>query len=277
MDPSLVQLLHRVVQPIHSFVYFAPEPALEYAALGYDVDGGYFAGRGAALGPVSAAVITATFFNFAPDKVTAGTPLGWTRADTDAIQQARYRAVGAALGRLTPGVLSEAVIAEATNLCEQVCDRVGYEGKPLAAGNCAAVLTDDSLVRLWQLLTVVREWRGDAHIAVLTSEPLSALEALVLEGTRSLPVALLRATRGWPDDAWDDTVSRFARLGLVTDDGELTPAGNQRREDIEQRTDRASAPLWETIGDEASTRLHHLLVPLRTAIVDNGGFGRRRS
>ncbi|MDQ6696847.1 MAG: hypothetical protein M3Z46_05255 [Actinomycetota bacterium] len=277
MDPSLAQKLHQVIQPVHSFIYFAPEPALGYAELGYAVDGGYFAGRGAALGPVSAEVIAATFFNFCPDKVIAGTPPDWTRADTEAIQQARYRAVGAALERLASGVLSAAEVAEASDLCQQVCDGIGYEGKPLAAGNRAAVLPEDPLVRMWQLLAVVREWRGDAHVAVLSSEPLTALEALVLEGNRSLPVALLKLTRGWPDDAWDRTVARFAARGLATDDGELTDAGTQLRAAIEERTDRASLPLWETIGEQASTRLHDLLLPLRTAILENGGFGSRRS
>lgn len=276
MEPSLAQKLHQVIQPVHSFVYFAPEPALGYAELGYAVDGGYFAGRGAALGPVSAEVIAATFFNFCPEKVAAGTPSDWTRADTDAIQQARYRAVGAALDRLAPGALSDEQITEASDLCQQVCDKIGYEGKPLAAGNRAAPLPDDPLVRLWQLLAIAREWRGDAHVAVLTSEPLTALEALVLEGSRSLPVPLLKATRGWPDDGWDRAQATLAARGLVTDDGELTDAGNQLRDDIEARTDRASLPMWESIGEEASIRLHDLLVPLRAAILDNGGLGRRR-
>jgi hypothetical protein len=276
MEPSLAQKLHQVIQPVHSFIYFAPEPALEYADLGYIVDAGYFAGRGAALGPVSSEVIAATFFNFCPDKVAAGTPPDWTRADTDAIQHARYRAVSAALGRLAPDAMSDAQITEASDLCQQVCDGIGYEGKPLAAGNRAAMLPEDPLVRLWQLLAIVREWRGDAHVAVLSSEPLSALEALVLEGSRSLPVALLKATRGWPDDQWDRTLTRLAERGLVTDDGDLTDAGNTLRAGIEQRTDRASLPMWETIGEAASDRLHDLLVPLRTAILDNGGFGKRR-
>lgn len=275
MDESVAQRLHQVIQPVHSFIYFAPEPASEYAALGYTTHAGYFAGRGAALGPVSAEVITATFFNFRHDTVAAGTPSDWTRADTDAIQQARYRAVGAALDRLASGVLSETEIAEATDLCQRACDRIGYEGKPLAAGNRSAPLPADPLVKLWQLLAVIREWRGDAHVAVLCAEPLTALEALVLESDRSLPVKLLKATRGWSQDEWSGTVERLAARGLVTSGGDLTDAGNRFRDAIEERTDRANLPLWETIGEEATIRLHDLLVPLRSAIVRNGGFARR--
>lgn len=276
VDGSISQRLHQVIQPVHSFIYFAPEAVAEYAELGYTQAGGYFAGRGAALGPVGAEVITATFFNFCPRTVAAGTPASWTRADTDAVQHARYRAVGAALARLAPGALSAEDVAEATEICRRICDRIGYEGKPLAAANRAAPLPDDPLVRLWQLVTVIREWRGDAHVAVLCAEPLSALEALVLEGNRSLPIALLKATRGWTDDEWADTVARLAARGDVTEAGELTDAGNARRDAIEARTDRANLPLWETVGEEASLRLHDLLVPLRTAIITNGGLGRPR-
>jgi hypothetical protein len=274
VDGSISQRLHQVIQPVHSFIYFAPEAASEYAALGYTQAAGYFAGRGAALGPVSAEVITATFFNFCPRTVSAGTPPSWIREDTDAVQQARYRAVRAALDRLAPGALSDAEIAEATDICRIICDRIGYEGKPLAAGNRAAPLPDDALVRLWQLVAVLREWRGDAHVAVLCAEPLDALEALVLEGNRSLPVGLLKATRGWSEDEWADAVARLAAQGLATESGELTEAGNKRRDAIEERTDQANLPLWETVGDEASNRLHDLLVPLRTAIIQNGGLGR---
>ena len=148
MDGSIAQKLHQVIQPVHSFVYFAPEPGAAYAELGYTAEGGYFAGRGAALGPVGAEVITAAFFNFCPDKVAAGTPMDWTRADTDAIQQARYQAVGAALERLAPGAMSDDEIAEASDLCQRVCDQIGYEGKALAAGNRAATLPTDPLVKL---------------------------------------------------------------------------------------------------------------------------------
>lgn len=274
MDASISQRLHQVIQPVHSFIYFAPEAANEYAALGYAAGMGYFAGRGAALGPVSAEVITATFFNFSPSTVAAAVPADWTRADTDAIQQARYRAVRAALDRLAPDALSAEQVADATEICRRACDTVGYEGKPLAAGNRAAPLPEDPLVALWQLLAVMREWRGDAHIAVLCAEPLNALEALVLEGGRALPTALLKATRGWPEEEWASTIARLAEEGLVTSDGALTDAGNRRRDAIEQRTDVANLPLWETIGEEEALRLHDLLVPLRTAILQAGGLGR---
>jgi hypothetical protein len=274
VDSSIAQRLHQVVQPVHSFIYFAPEPAREYAALGHTVDAGYFVGRGAALGPVRAEVIAATFFNFCPAKVVAAVPSAWTRAETDAIQQARYRAVRAALHRLAPDALSDGEIAEATELGQRACDGISYEGKPLAAGNRAAPLPSDPLVALWQLLTVIREWRGDAHVAVLCSEPLTALEALVLEGGRSLPIGLLKATRGWSENEWAATIGDLAARGLVSADGSLTDAGNEVRDGIEARTDRANLPLWETLGDEASLRLHDLLVPLRTAIIESGGLGR---
>ncbi len=36
------------------------------------------------------------------------------------------------------------------------------------------------LLRLWQLVTILREWRGDAHIGLLVAEPLDGCECTVV-------------------------------------------------------------------------------------------------
>ena len=51
---------------VHGFIYFTPEATEEYDALGLPSTHHYFASRGAALGPVPADVIVATFYNFNP-------------------------------------------------------------------------------------------------------------------------------------------------------------------------------------------------------------------
>ncbi|HMC69915.1 MAG TPA: hypothetical protein VKJ07_12240, partial [Mycobacteriales bacterium] len=63
-DPNLARQAHRALEPIHTLVYFVPEAAERYAALG--VTGGmrgYFASRSAPLGLVPAEVVVATFYN----------------------------------------------------------------------------------------------------------------------------------------------------------------------------------------------------------------------
>ena len=65
-------------EPIHAVTYFTPESrsAFEQAGL-RGFWRGYFAGRAAPLGPVGAAVVTASFFGFAPALVARAIPGVW--------------------------------------------------------------------------------------------------------------------------------------------------------------------------------------------------------
>ncbi|MDY7101533.1 MAG: hypothetical protein S0880_10130 [Actinomycetota bacterium] len=277
MDPAIARRMHEVTGPVHGFVYFAPEAAEEYAALGVEGMAGYFASRAAAMGPVGPEMVVATFFNFCPDVVAAALPAAWAKADAADLQRARWRAAGRVLDRVASDVLAGDDLDEAVGLAARVCDGVGYEGKPLAAANRAQPLPDEPLVRLWQLVTTIREWRGDAHIAVLQAASVDAVEALVLHAaTGTVSEKVLKATRAWPDEAWQRAVVRLAERGLVDDTGAFTDAGRAFRADIEDRTDATSLPLWEAIGDESTARLDELLAPVARALVASGAFGRAR-
>ena len=72
MDLSAVHDVHMAINLAHRFVYFVPEAAEEYAALGVDGRGGYFGSRVAPLGAVPTSVVLATFYNFSPAAVNAG-------------------------------------------------------------------------------------------------------------------------------------------------------------------------------------------------------------
>lgn len=267
--------MQAVTSPVHGFIYFAPEAAEEYGAVGVEGTGGYFASRAAAMGPVGPAMVVATFFNFCPDVVGASMAGVWERVDPADLQEARWRAAGRVLDRVGSEALAGRELDEAIDLAEGVCDGVGYEGKPLAAANRALPLPDEPLVRLWQLVTIMREWRGDAHIAALQSTPLTAVEALVLHaGTGTVPVRFLKSSRAWPEDVWRATSEDLAARGLVDADGACTPDGTAFREEIEHRTDVASLPLWDAIGEGPTARLDELLVPVRDALVASGAFGR---
>jgi hypothetical protein len=93
--PSLktVARVHDITTMFHAFVYFAPESASEYRALGVGGPSRYFASRAAPFGPVSADVVIATFYNFSPDLVRAGIDGVWDVVPPDEMQRARWRAV----------------------------------------------------------------------------------------------------------------------------------------------------------------------------------------
>ena len=250
----------------HGFVYFAPEAATAYGAIGLLDHQQYFASRAAPLGAASAATVEATFFNFAPHRVQAAIPSAWEVTTPAAAQQARLDGVDAVFARIGGIGLSPAETDEATNLLRHMIDGVDFSGKPLAAGNRDVDLPADPHLSLWQLATVIREWRGDAHNAVLTATPVGAVEALVLHAaTGKVPMAALRDTRGWDEVVWAAAVASLHRQGLTEPDGSFTETGRAFRADIETRTDRACRPLVEAVGADGSARLTELLAQVGEA------------
>jgi hypothetical protein len=272
MDIKTVHDVHMAINLVHRLVYFVPEAAEEYAAIGVTGRAGYFASRAAPLGAVPAEVVLATFYNFSPRAVMAAMPGVWETAAPEALQAARFRVVQRALERVG-AQLSPQQIAEARALIDPVVAGLDLSGKPLAAGNAAVALPDDPLVALWQQVTVVREWRGDVHIALLIASEVGPCDCLVLQvGTGRFPMRLVQATRRWDDSEWAAAVGRLADRGWADADGALTPAGTEARESLEADTDRLCAPIWDPTGDTGAARLAELILPIHVAIEAAGTY-----
>jgi hypothetical protein len=262
MYRSVVHDLHMMINLVHRVVYFVPEAGEEYAALGVLGAGGYFGSRSAPMGAVPDEVIIATFYNFSPLAVTSAMAGVWETASPEALQAARFRVVGRALERI--GVaLSPDQIAEARSLIDPVVADLSPGGAPLAAANASVALPDDPLVALWQQLTVVREWRGDVHIATLVSNQVGPSDCLVLQvGSGRFPLRLAQATRRWDEAQWAAAVARLGQRGWMDADGGVTPAGLDERQLLENETDRLCEPIWEPIGESGAARLSELIAPI---------------
>ncbi|MEY2552480.1 MAG: hypothetical protein QOC57_340, partial [Ilumatobacteraceae bacterium] len=219
----------------------------------------------APMGAVPDEVIIATFYNFSPLAITSAMPGVWETASPESLQAARFRAVGRALQRI--GVdLSPEQVAEARSLIDPVVADLDLGGKPLAAANASVALPDDPLVALWQQLTIVREWRGDVHIATLVCNEVAPCECLVLQvSSGRFPMKLAQRTRRWSDDQWAATVARLGQRGWMDAAGGVTPAGLEERERLEAETDRLCEPIWKPIGDAGAARLSELIAPIHVA------------
>lgn len=268
-----VRRLGNTTNVIHGFIYFVPEAAEEYEKLGLTTfRSQYFGSRAAPMGPVGPELVLATFFNFSPDAVDEGIPLAWETTLPDALQAARLTAASRVLGRVAGSMTAEG-IAEATEISSAMVDGASMAGRPLAAANKAVELTGDALTQLWQLITVIREYRGDAHVAALTAAPVSAVEALVLHAaTGVVDRPRLQDTRGWSDEAWDDAVASLGERGFVDSTGAFTDEGRAFRESIETQTDHATQPMLDVVGDERVHRLCDLIEPLRNALIAEGVY-----
>lgn len=273
MDQAVVHKAHMAINLVHRLVYFVPEAGEEYAALGVKGAGGYFASRSAPMGAVTDQVVLATFYNFSPLAVLSAMPGVWDAASPENWQAARFRVVERALTRVAAD-LSTDQIAEARSLIDPVVAGLAVGGKPLAAGNAAVALPDDPLLALWQQLTVVREWRGDVHIAVLVNNELGPCECLVMQvGTGRFPLRIAQATRRWNETEWAAALGKLAEHGWADSDGSITPSGMALRDRLEAETDRLCAPIWEPVGDAGAARFTELIMPIHTAVDAAGTYG----
>ncbi len=276
--PDLIAVhdVHMAINLAHRFVYFVPEAGAEYEALGFAGRGSYFASRAAPLGAVPPAVILATFYNFSPAAVYSAVPGIWEAATPAAWQAARFRAAEAALRRVGVALDADAVV-EARALLDPVVAGADLAGKPLAAGNAALDLPDDPLTALWQQVTVLREWRGDAHIAVLQANEVDPCSCMVLQvGSGRFPLAVTKASRQWTDEEWAAAVDRLGARGWVAADGTLTATGAAERERIEAETDRLCAPLWIGRSEDELRRVVELITPIHAAMDAAGTFAALR-
>ncbi|MGW6012790.1 SCO6745 family protein [Streptomyces sp. NPDC055210] len=281
MDLEAVRGVGHAVSAAHLFTYLVPEGAQEAAELGVTDRGpAYLAFRSAAMGAVPWQVTLAAFYNFSPRAVRAMDGV-WDAAPPERWQAARFRAVGRAMRRV--GVrMTDGQLAEARALIDPVVAGADYAGKVLAAANASVALPPDPLVALWQQITVVREWRGDAHLVVLADNGIGPCDCLVLHtATGGLPAALVRTTRRWNDEEWAAATARLTARGWLSSEttqpgttvtATLTDTGRAARERIEAETDEHCAALWAPIGGAGARRLAALVAPITDAFTAAGTF-----
>jgi hypothetical protein len=266
----------RTLEPIHGMIYFAPEAAARYEALGLHGRSGYFASRSAPMGPVPAAVVVATFFNFEPRLVNESMDGVWDRTSPADLLDARLAAADEAIRRALPDGWDQAAMDEAADLARRAAEVAcaHREGRPLFAGHADLPWPTESHLVLWHAQTLLREFRGDGHIAELVVHDINGVEALVLHAaTGEVPRAALQATRRWDDAAWDATVDALAARGWLEADGTFTDEGRRVRDEIEAATDQLASAPYAAIGEAACTRLRELARPWSKAIVSGGFIG----
>jgi hypothetical protein len=265
MERQMWQLL----EPIHAVVYYAPEVFAEFAELGYAVDTrwpSYFALRSAPLGTPSAELVAAAFYSFNPRMVAAHIP---TTASQEDILWARLTGVDRALRGILGDLIDSPELAEAAGLAKKVAMAANTAGRPLAAANAALSWPTEPHLVLWHAATIIREHRGDGHVAALLTAGLDGCEALVsFAAVGAAPVEVF-ASREWSADDWAAARARLVERGWVDADGNATGTGKTARDEIEQVTDRLAAPPWRAIGPETG-RFAQLAMPVTMAVVRSG-------
>jgi len=264
----------RALEPYHAVTYFAPESRAATDAMGAKGGGmSYFGLRAAPLGRTPAGVVTALFYNFHPDRVARALPGAWAVAEPDRFLEARLASVDEALRRLLGDAVSSDELAEAAELAEEAALAAPTAGRALAAANAVLRRPAEPHLALWHAQTVLRESRGDGHVAALVAAGLDPCEALVVFAADGLVGAeALRDYRGWSSVEWSSAAGRLAARGLIDPSGGLTEHGAQLRAWVEDRTDSGAMTSWDALGERRCDRLLELVGPLVRMIIDGGAF-----
>jgi hypothetical protein len=270
---GMARRMWRALETLHMTVYFAPEPRDAYRRAGLRGGWmGYFASRSAAMGPVPAEVVVATFYNFHPRMVHRAIPDAWGFAPPERVLTARLEGADAALRRLLGPWAEGPAAAEAAALARRAVEGREVAGRPLFAAHAALPWPDPSHIALWHAATLYRELRGDGHVACLLADGVDGCEAHVLAAAAGqLPGAFLRQYRGWSEDDWAAASARLQARGWVEADGSLTGTGRAARDALEARTDTLAMAPWDHLGPAGCARLLELLEEPVRLIVAAGG------
>jgi hypothetical protein len=266
---STARRVWRLLEPIHGVTYFLPEALTAFQDAGLrGFWRGYFAGRSAPLGAVPPAPVLACFFSFAPAMVNRALPAVWDLISPELALVTRTAGASAALSRVDAeaGGLDGAGLAEANDLLDRALAGLDHAGRVLGAANAALERPDDPYARLWHAATVVREHRGDGHIAALVSAGLGACETIAWRCANDLDREVLQAARGWTDEEWASARQSLVARGWLDGSGQPTALGVEGFRDIEERTDVTAAPAWADVDVD---RLAELLTPLSQACAAN--------
>jgi hypothetical protein len=274
--------LAAALEPVIGQVFFAPECHAAYAELGFAPSPGkagivhlpdgpaYFTSRGSLLGQVRPGVVAAAFGVFKPEIVSAGVTLGWSLTDASTIFEARRMGAVAQLERVIGPAGEE--VTRASELLERAVAPLSVAGRPLFAG-LRSWWDDptDRWTRLFHLGDMLRECRGDAHVAAWSSAALDALEIGLLNDVyMGLPLRSYVRTRGWSEEDLAGGVERLREIGWLDGDA-LTDEGRDLREDIERATDLQMEPALEALGADLD-EVVGLLRPWGVAMREAGGY-----
>ena len=282
MDASLAaRTLGSLLEPVTGQVYFSPECHANYAALGFDASPGqasgvalpdgpaYFTSRGSVMGQVAGHVVAAAFGVFNPEVVVPCVALGWSRTDAATIGQARDDGAIGQLHRILGE--SPAGVDRVVEILRRTVEALRPEGRALFAGLRSQAIPDSPVGEMWRLGDMLREFRGDSHVAAWVSAGCDATEVgLLTELYWGLPMRTYSRTRAWTNEQFDAAHDRLRSRGLV-DDNAFTQDGREVREQIEIATDRQMLPALGALGDDRD-ELFDLLRPMGEAVRAAGGY-----
>jgi hypothetical protein len=261
--------MFELVEPIGALPYSADDPNEAMFALGFtDFWDTYFAGRAAPLGLVPAEVVDALFYNFAPGEVARHIPKVWDTTTPEAAIAARRAGCATALRRILGDVVATPAFARTTELLLRAGTSAPQEGRPMYAALRSLDVPEDVAERCFHAASLLREHRGDGHIAALVVEGVGGLEADALFALgNDIPAERFGRIHHLPGAQIAGVVDGLRARGLIGDDGWLTEEGRALHRRIEDRTDELAVVAYEHLPADELDELIAGLEPLQAPLL----------
>jgi hypothetical protein len=264
----MARRMFELVEPIGLIPYSADEPNETMFALGFtNFWDTYFAGRAAPLGRAPAEVVDALFYNFAPGEVARHIPKVWQTTTPEAALAARQAGCVKALQRILGDRVEDPEFARATELLLKAATSAPVEGRPMYAGLRALPIPDDVVAGMFHAGALLREHRGDGHIAALVTEGVGGLEAHALYAlAMDMPAEKFGRIHHLPPGQLAAVTGGMRERGLIGDDGWLSEHGRAVRQRVEDRTDDLAAKPYESLEPEELDELIVILEPMAAVL-----------
>jgi hypothetical protein len=267
--------MYELLEPICLVTFLADESNEEQAALGHRTYwDGYFASRAAPLGRVPAQVVHAAFYNFADGEAARHIPSAWETIPPEASLAARERGSAASLRRILGAeVAGSPGLVRAADLTTKAATGAPTAGRVMYAGMRTVAVPADPVARLWHSATMLREHRGDGHIAALVGAGIGGTESHVLSALDSgiHPPESFGRIQHLPKERLAAVMDGLRERGLVDADGRFTDAGRETRQRVEALTDELAAPPYDALSPAELDELVAELEPITATLVAASG------
>nr|WP_245695299.1 MarR family transcriptional regulator [Streptomyces antibioticus] len=270
----IARRMYELWEPICLVTYFADECNEELAALGHRTYwDGYFASRAAPLGRVPAEVVHAAFYSFADGEAARHIPSAWETIPPEASLAARERGSTASLRRILGDELAKSPgLVRAADLIAMAATSAPTEGRVMYAGMRTLAVPSDPVARLWHCATMLREHRGDGHIAALLGAGIGGTEAHVLSALDMgiHPAQSFGRIHHLPKERLAAVMDGLRERGLIDADGHFTDAGRATKQRIETLTDELAASPYDCLTPAELDELITELEPITARLVATG-------
>lgn len=260
--------LRDVLAPIAEHAIWSAQTSEVLAKLGLGFVPGYLWGRVVGLGEPPAEVVAAALGVYEPRLVRALYEDARRQCGRAGFQAAREEATIASLAEC----VGDAEVTGAVAVLRRGVEAADGTGRALFTGVRSRGWPEDPVGQLWRAADLLREHRGDSHMAVWLAAGLGPVSVNVLtELWLGMPLGVYTALRrGWSEADIASAVAELEARGLV-EDGAITPAGREFRDGIEEQTDALEQPVLDAIDDDFEAVVRSLDT-WSAAIAGSGAF-----